>query len=166
MKPLWCAVILCAACLGAVPARAQFKADAARDAEPAGSLITQPPSSVMFGWFDPSKFSMHHSMEMSYMSFGGQGMSLGTYTNTMMYQFADNLNARADISMSFSPSSSFSSFGGKGSSNFSGIYLRDAQLNYRPWENFQVQLQYSQLPYGSYGYFSPFYFPMFRENGF
>jgi hypothetical protein len=66
--------------------------------------------------------------------------------------------------MSYSPSSSFSSFGAKGSNNFSGIYLRDAQLSYRPWENFQVQLQYSQLPYGSY--YSPFYHPMFRENGF
>jgi hypothetical protein len=164
MKSLSCVVIVCLIVLATGGARAQFKPDAAHPPESSGGLITQPPTEVMFGWFDPSKFSMHHSVEFSYQSFEGQGMSLGTYTNTMMYQFAENLNARADVSMSYSPSSSFSSFGAKGSNNFSGIYLRDAQLSYRPWENFQVQLQYSQLPYGSY--YSPFYHPMFRENGF
>jgi len=99
------------------------------------------------------------------MSFGGAGMTMGTYTNSMMYQFANNLNARADVSMSFTPTNSFSSFGGKGANNFSGLYLRDAQLNYQPWDNFQVRLQYSQLPYGSY-YYSPFFFPMTGGNGF
>jgi hypothetical protein len=164
MKSLSCAVIVCLLLLATGAARAQFKPDAAHPSESSGGLITQPPSEVMFGWFDPNKFSMHHTVEFSYQSFAGQGMSLGTYTNTMMYQFADNLNARADVSMSFSPSSSFSSLGTKGSNNFSGVYLSNAQLSYRPWENFQVQLQYSQLPYGSY--YSPFYHPMFRENGF
>jgi len=158
-------VLVCVLALAAGSARAQFKTDPARDAESSGSLITAPPSTVLFGWFDPSKFSMSHSVEFSYMSFSGGGMSLGTYTNSMMYQFADNLNARADVSMSFTPTNSFSTFGGKGANNFSGIYLRDAQINYKPWENFQVRLQYSQLPYGSY-YLSPFYNPMFRENGF
>jgi hypothetical protein len=159
------ATFVCCAVLATAQARAQFKPDAAHPSEESGGLITQPPSEMMFGWFDPSKFSMHHTFELSYQSFAGQGMSLGTYTNTMMYQFADNLNARADVSMSFTPSNSFSSFGPRGSNNFSGIYLRNAQLSYRPWENVQVQLQYSQLPYGSY-YYSPFYHPMFRENGF
>lgn len=164
MKSLSSAVIMFLMVLGAGGARGQFKSDAAHPSEPSGGLITQPPSEVLFGWFDPSKFTMRNSVEFSYQSFAGQGMSLGTYTNTMMYRFADNLNARADVSMSFSPSNSFSSFGAKASNNFSGIYLSNAQLSYRPWENFQVQLQYSQLPYGSY--YSPFYHPMFRENGF
>ena len=165
MKASSCVALVCVLALAAGSAVAQFKTDPARDPESSGSLITAPPSTVLFGWFDPSKFSMRHSMEFSYMSFGGQGMSLGTYTNSMMYQFADNLDARADVSMSFTPTNSFSSFGGKGANNFSGVYLRDAQINYKPWENFQVRLQYSQLPYGSY-YFSPYYYPMFRENGF
>ena len=166
MKSLSLVMVVCLTVLAAAGARAQFKPDAAHPSEESGGLITQPPSTMMFGWFDPSKFQMHHSFELSYQSFAGQGMSLGTYTNTMMYQFADNLNARADVSMSFTPSNSFSSFGTKGSNNFSGIYLRDAQLSYKPWDNVQVQLQYSQLPYGSYS-FSPFFYnPMFRENGF
>ncbi|HUI10339.1 MAG TPA: hypothetical protein VL221_08430 [Bacteroidota bacterium] len=165
MKAMSFVVLGCAIALAAGSAGAQFKTDPARDPETSGSLITAPPSTVLFGWFDPSKFSMHHSMEFSYMSFGGAGMTMGTYTNSMMYQFANNLNARADVSMSFTPTNSFSSFGGKGANNFSGLYLRDAQLNYQPWDNFQVRLQYSQLPYGSY-YYSPFFFPMTGGNGF
>lgn len=165
MKSLSRAFMVCLLLLAAGGARAQFKPDVAHPSESSGGLITQPPSEMMFGWFDPNRFTMRQSVEFSYQSFAGQGMSLGTYTNTMMYQFADNLNARADVSMSYSPSNSFSSFGAKGSNNFSGIYLSNAQLSYRPWENFQVQIQYSQLPYGSY-YYSPFYHPMFRENGF
>ncbi|HTY58831.1 MAG TPA: hypothetical protein VMF59_08425 [Bacteroidota bacterium] len=165
MKTLLCTVVVSLLVLGTGGARAQFKTDAAHPSDESGGLITQPPSTLFFGWFDPSKFSMHHSFELSYQSFAGQGMSLGTYTNSMMYRFADNLNARADVSMSFMPSNSLSSFGTKGSNNFSGIYLRNAELNYQPWENVRVQLQYSQLPYGSY-YYSPFYYPMFRENGF
>ncbi|HMK38831.1 MAG TPA: hypothetical protein VK569_05790 [Bacteroidota bacterium] len=165
MKSLSCAVVLGLLLLAAGVARAQFKPDAAHPSDESGGLITQPPSSLIFGWFDPNRFTMRHSVEMSYTSFGGQGMSLGTYTNSMMYQFADNLNARADVAMSFSPSNSFAGFGAKGSNNFSGIYLRNAMVNYRPWDNVQVQLQYSQLPYGSM-YYSPFNYPMFRENGF
>ncbi|HTO93455.1 MAG TPA: hypothetical protein VMM80_03760, partial [Bacteroidota bacterium] len=89
MKSLSFAVVLCLVFLAAGGARAQFKPDAAHPSEDTGGLITQPPSSLIFGWFDPNRFSMHHSLEYSYQSFGGQGMSMGTYTNTMMYQFAD-----------------------------------------------------------------------------
>lgn len=153
-------MLLCAAS----GVQAQFKGQLEREAQSSGGLITQPSSSLFFGWFDPNRFSMHHSFDLSYMTFGGQGMSLGTYTNSMMYQFADNLDARADVSMSYSPFNSFSTFGAKGSKDFSGIYLSRAQVNYRPWENFSVQLQYRQIPYGYFN--SPFYHPWYGENGF
>lgn len=143
---------------------AQFKGQKEREDESSGGLITSPPPSLLFGWFDPNKFSMHHSFDISYMSFGGQGMSLSTYTNSMMYQFADNLNAQADVSMSYSPSNSFTSFGGKGGKDLSGIYLSRAQLNYRPWQNVAVQVQYQALPYGYYG--SSFLNPLYRGSGF
>lgn len=148
-----------------VDARSQFKGQIEREASSSGGLITQQSSSLFFGWFDPSRFTMHHTFEMSYQTFGGQGMTLGTYTNSMSYRFAEDLDARADISMSYSPTNSFSSFGGQKSKDFSGIYLSRAQLNYRPWENVTVQIQYRQLPYGS-SYFSPFYHPWYGESGF
>ena len=148
----------------ATGAEAQFKGQIERESAASGGIFAPQSGSGIFGWFDPSKFSMHHSVNMSFMSLGGQGMSLGTYTNSMMYQFADNLNARADVSMSYSPSNSFGGFGSKGTKDFSGIYLSNAQVNYRPWENVTVQLQYRQVPYGYY--MSPFSGPWYGESGF
>ncbi|MBM2841771.1 MAG: hypothetical protein HW412_2299, partial [Bacteroidetes bacterium] len=49
--------------------------------------------------------------------------------------------------------------------DLSSIYLSRAQVDYRPWDNVLVQLQYRSLPFGSY-YYSPFYSPWYRENGF
>jgi hypothetical protein len=165
MKPMGCVLIVSTLllCLGNETS-AQFKGQIEREAQSSGGLIAEPSGSLFFGWFDPNRFTMRHTFDISYQTLGGQGMSLGTYTNSMMYQFADNLDARADVSMSFSPNNSFSTFGAKGK-DFSGIYLSRAQVNYRPWENVSVQLQYRQIPYGSY-YYSPFYHPMFGEYGY
>jgi len=113
--------------------------------------------SILFGWFDPSKFQMRHMVSMSYMTAGGQGLSLGTYTNMMSYQFSDKLDAQADVSMSYSPFNTFSSSLGGKKNDFSGIYLSRAQLNYRPWDNVKLQIQYRAVPYGYY--YSPFTSP-------
>ena len=162
---LLCAVVMVA---GAGVAPAQFKSQAAEENRVSEGIYSQPSSSGFFGWFDASKFSMHHSFSMSYMTLGGgQGMSLGTYTNSMMYEFSDKLNARADVSLSYSPYNSFSS-GPAGSrrNDLSGLYLSRAELNYHPWENASIQLSFRQVPYGSYSYYSPFYNPWYREGGF
>jgi hypothetical protein len=120
------------------------------------------PLSFMFGWFNPEKFSMRHTFDMSFSTFGGQSLSLGSYTNSMRYDFADNLNARADVSFSFSPYNSLSQFN---KNDFSKVYLSRAEVNYKPWENTYLSLSYRQLPYGSY-YYSPFYSPWHGENNF
>ena len=140
---------------------AQFKTPAGDDARISESLIQSPSSSFLFGWFDPSRFQMHHSVSFSYLSAAGQGMSLGTYTNSMQYQFADNFNARADVSLSYMPTNSFAKFGRQDLSN---IYLSRAQLNYRPWENMSIQVQYRALPFTALS--SPWYQPWYRDDGF
>jgi hypothetical protein len=162
---LLCAVVMV---VGVGVAPAQFKSQVAEENRLSQGIYSQSSSSGLFDWFDPSKFSMHHSFSMSYMTLGGgQGMSLGTYTNSMLYEFSDKLNARADISLSYSPYNSFSSgLTGSRRNDLSGLYLSRAELNYRPWENTRIQLSFRQLPYGSYSYYSPFYDPWYREGGF
>src|SRR5512139_1185864 len=133
---------------GTVSAPAQFKEQAQEESRISQGIYQQP-SSWLFGWFDPSKFTMRHSLELSYMSLGGgQGFSLGTYTNSMLYEFSDKLNARADVSLSYSPFNSFSSGLGGKRNDLSSIYLSRAEINYRPWENARIQLSFRQLPYG------------------
>jgi len=153
-------VLLCVL-LPAVPvAQAQFKSQVDKDPSVLEGLVHQQPS-LLFGWFNPDKFHMRHSFDLSYMTFGGQGLSLGTYTNSMTYEFADNLNARADVSLSYSPFSSGSTFLKK--NDLSSVYLSRAEVAYRPWENVLVQFQYRQVPMGS-SYYSPFYNPWYRDD--
>ena len=149
--------------LGVAVASAQLKSQLAEETRVSEGLVKPAEPSLLLGWFDPSKFQMHHMFDISYQTMGGQGISLTTYTNSMTYEFANNLNARADVSMSYSPYNSFTSFNGK-KNDLSSIYLSRAEVNYKPWDNVLVQFQYRQLPYGSY--YSPFNDPWYRGNGF
>ncbi|MGB6034216.1 MAG: hypothetical protein WBH55_15420 [Bacteroidota bacterium] len=145
-------------------ADAQFRSQADQESRVSQGLYGGSGSSFFFGLFDPARFQMRHSLSFSYQTFGNQGVSLGTYTNSMSYAFAENLNARADVSLSYSPYNTFSK-GGGGSNNFGSIYLSRAEINYRPFENMTVQIQYRQFPYGTF-YSSPFFYysnPMFRD---
>lgn len=163
MKQIIVAAFLMLAVAGSAT-RAQFKSQVEQESRISSGMIQQSEGSFLFGWFNPEKFHMNHSIGFSYVTMGGQGVSLGTYTNSMMYEFADNLNARADVSMSYSPYAS-SSFMTKGMKNsMSSIYLSRAEINYKPWENVSVQFQYRQLPYGYYS--SPFASPWFGGDGY
>jgi hypothetical protein len=142
---------------------AQFRTQVDQGPIVSDGAASQSTGSFMFGWFNPANFHMRHSFDLSYQTFGNQAMSLGTYTNSMTYDFSEKLNARADISMSYSPYNTFSTFGGK-KNDLSSIYLSRAELNYKPWENVMVKVQYRQVPYGNY--YSPFYSPWSREEGF
>jgi hypothetical protein len=154
------AALLIATLFLAGDARAQFKSQVEDQARVNDAMIHDSPS-FLFGWFNPDRFHMNHSLSFSYQTFNGQGISLGTYTNSMRYDFADNFNARADVSMSYSPYNSISTFG---KSDFSSVYLSNAELNYRPWENTMIRVQYRNSPYGFY---DPFYYnPWYREFGY
>lgn len=151
--------VVAALSLAVLPAPGQFRSQLQTETRVAEAMIednTLP--SILFGWFDASRFQMRHTLSFGYSTFGGEGVSLGTYTNSMRYQFADNLSARADVSISYSPYNSFSKYG-QGYNALTGIYLSNAQINYRPWENTLITLQYRRAPYpGYYGAFgNPFY---------
>jgi hypothetical protein len=134
------AVLLVATCVS-VPLMAQFKKQVDSRPSVSESLVRAESSNLLFGWFDPNRFSMHQSYSLSYMTAGGQGMSLGVLTSSMFYKLSDPLDVQFDVSLQHSP---FSSFGN--SKSLSGIYLSRAQLNYRPAENMLLQIQYRQLP--------------------
>jgi hypothetical protein len=134
---------------------AQLKSHAAEDLSASRSLI-HPSSglSSFFGLLNSENFVMRHSVSMSYMSSGGQGISLADYTNSMFYKLADPLNLRFDVTLQGSP---FGQTGGLGASDFSGVFLSRAELNYHPSREFNVSFQYRRLPYGGLGWYdSPF----------
>lgn len=119
----------------------QFKAATTPSSTGVSSSVLRGSDGLLFGWLDPARLSMHHSYTLSYSSFGGQGLSMGMYTNSLAYRFSDPLDVRFDVSVLHSP------FGLPGTmTDFGGIYLTRAQLNYRPSENTWLQIQFRQLP--------------------
>jgi hypothetical protein len=109
-------------------------------------------SGNLFGFLNSENFHMNHQFSMSYSSFGNKGVALGVYTNSMLYNFSDNLNVQTDISFVNSP---YSTLGQDFQNNLNGIYLSRAAINYKPWKDVAVSLQYSQLPY--YNPYSRYY---------
>lgn len=110
-------------------------------------------SNALFGFLNSDDFIMRHSFSLNYTTFAGQAMSLTSYTNSMFYRLMNNLNVQLDVSVLYSP---YSTFGDQFQKDVSGIYISNAALNYHPWNNFSVHLQYRSMPFG-YGYYHPFY---------
>jgi hypothetical protein len=134
-------VILVLLVSGTLVAFGQFRTSTESRPTVSESLVRPDDGGLLFGWFDPSRFSMHQSFSLSYMTGGGQGLSLGVYTNSMFYQISKPLDVQFDVSVMHSP---YSSLGN--AKDFSGIFLSRAQLDYRPAENMLLQISYRQLP--------------------
>ncbi|HSP88409.1 MAG TPA: hypothetical protein VLN45_09770, partial [Ignavibacteriaceae bacterium] len=76
-------------------------------------------SGNLLGFLNSENFHMNHQFSMSYSSFGNNGIALGVYTNSMLYNFSDNLNIQTDISFVNSP---YSTLGQDFQNNLNGIY--------------------------------------------
>lgn len=121
----------------------QFKSQPEASSSVSESLIRQDDGGLLFGWFDPSRFSMRNSYSLSYTTSGGKGFSLGTLTSSLAYQISNPLSVQFDISLINSP---YNNLGGNFSKEISGVYLSGAELNYRPSKNTLFQIQFQQVP--------------------
>ena len=150
-----------------MPAQAQLRGDVQAERAPTRLYDAGATNFLLNKLFSPQTFQMRHSYEMSVGSFGGNGYSMGAYTNTLAWQFNDKLAARADISFAFSPFGS-TAFGNEGGLQNGQLFLRNAEIAYRPTENMTFHFQVRQSPYGTYaspyGYYSPHAAP-YRSMG-
>ena len=146
--PLLCLVFMLSV---TAPAEAQLRETAQQNS----SVVTQlydtgsAATNALGNLFGAEDFQMGHSYQMSFSSFGGNATSMGMYTNSMMWQFNSELAARVDVSMAH-PLANSGAFGNQETK----VFLRNAEVAYRPSENVQVHLQVQQSPYGRYA--SPF----------
>ena len=131
---------------------AQFK-DSGFETNSVKEGIVSENSNSLFGFLNSDDFIMRHSFSLNYSTFAGQGMSLTSYTNSMFYRLMNNLNVQLDVSVMYSP---YSTLGEQFQKDISGVYISNAAINYHPWDNFSVHLQYRSMPFG-YGYYHPFY---------
>ena len=150
-----------------VPAQAQHRADVPARHAPVRLFDQGAPAFSLNKLFSPEHFRMGHSYEMSFSSFGG-GSSLGMYTNSLMWQFNQKLAARVDVAFAHSPfGNAFGSALGNDQNGLASgrLFLRTAEIAYRPNEHTRLHFSVRQSPYGSYmgpygygnGYGAPYY---------
>lgn len=110
------------------------------------------------------KFSQ--SYEMSYSSGIGGNVGLGVYTSSLRWQPSDRLAGRVDVGVAHSP---FGDAGVQSALGFDGagdtrVFLRNAELAYRPTENSVIHFSVQQSPYGAYA--SPFGYGGYGAGGY
>jgi hypothetical protein len=132
----------------------QFKSSGFDDPSIKDGLIDHSNSGNLFGFLNSENFLMKHSYDLSYSAFGGNGFALGVYTNSMFFKLNPNLNIQTDISVVNSP---YSTLGKNFQNGLNGIYLSRASINYQPFKDVSISLQYRNLP----GAFNPYLY-----NGF
>jgi hypothetical protein len=142
-------------CLVAAALPAQLKTQSQEESSASRSLIHPSTGLTSFlGLLNADNFMMRHSVSMSYMTYGGRGISVADYTNSMFYKISDPLNLRFDVTLQGSP---FGQTGGLSQSDLSGVFLSRAELNYRPSRDFMLSLHYQRVPFGQFGWYdSPF----------
>ena len=143
-----------AAALASVTSTAQIKSQDEQSPSASQSLV-HPATGIssILGLLSSDNFMMRHNFSLSYLSAGGQGISMAAYTNSMFYRIADPLNVRLDLTLQGTP------FGQSGLSqgNVSKLFISRAEVNYKPADHMFLKLQYNQIPFNYYpGFYSPY----------
>ncbi|HUL43144.1 MAG TPA: hypothetical protein VLY03_02190 [Bacteroidota bacterium] len=150
MKKLLLILMVCGVSVG----NAQFKSQLDEQTSASQSLVHPAPTiSSLLGFFNPANFSMRQNLSYSYISAGGSGLSVASYTNSMFYKIADPLNVRFDLTLQGTPFGASTPF----QSALNGAFLSRAEVNYQPWKNVFLQLQYNRLPLTYWGMYNPWY---------
>lgn len=141
---------------------AQLKSQQAEQQQSVSQSLVHPATSInsFLGLLNPENFSMRHNFALTYLSAGGTGMSVASYTNSMFYKIADPLNVRFDVTLMGSP---FGQYSSATQNDLTKLFVSRAELNYKPLENLFIKVQYSQMPYGISGYGQPY--SMFNRWG-
>ena len=135
----------------AVPVRAQRAADVPVRSAPV--VLSETPGALGLGQlFNAQTLKFSQSYEASYSGGAGGSIGLGVYTASLRWQPTQNLAGRVDVGVMHSPFGSAEIQGGLGLDGASDtrVFLRNAELAYRPTENAMIHLSVQQSPYGSY----------------
>ena len=151
MRNLLSLVFLVATLMLVTPAEAQWRDFATDHEAPVKLYDTGKSGFSLNALFSPKHFKMGQSIEFSSGSYLGQNTSVGMYTNTLMWQF-DKIAARVDISAAYSPNAgnALNSTQAGGLGNNTRVFVRNAEIAYKPTENMELHISFRQSPYGMY----------------
>ena len=149
------ALVLLTALLAA-PVQAQFRDDAST--RPAAVAVYDAPSTPgglnLGALFNAQTLQFSQQAEFSTTTGGAGTLGLGVYTTSLQWQPSARLAGRVDVAVAKNLFSSGAIGGAFGQSDAPQIYLRNAEIAYRPTANSVLHLSVQQSPYGSYA--SPF----------
>lgn len=139
----------------AAPVSAQVaRADAPRPAPVAlyDETPATPSAPVTLGrLFNAQTLRFSQSVEMSYDGGAGGALGMGVYTAGVQWQPSSRLAARVDVGVArdlFSTGAVASALGPEAGQP--RVFLRNAEIAYRPTTNTLLQLSVQQSPYGAY----------------
>ena len=163
MRTLTLALLLAVA----VPAKAQRASDVPGRPAPV-ALSEAPGTSLSLGsLFNAETLDFSQSFEATYASGGAGAVGLGVYTATLRWQPSARLAGRVDVGVAqnlLGDAAAQSAFGLDGSDG-PRVFLRNAELAYKPTENTAIHLSIQQSPYGAYA--SPYgYGPAYGLGGY
>ncbi len=140
----------------------QFKGESNQLPDLRSKIVTNYNSSFLLGFLNMKNLNMNNSFTMSYSSFGGHGLALGVFVNTLSYKLNNKMDFQLQTSIVNTP---YSSFGSRFAKDLNGIYIRRAQFNYRPTKNTFISVQFSNDPtrYLNRGFYGSYYNPFFNE---
>jgi len=90
---------------------------------------------------DPTRFHMNHGFSMSLMSINGQAISVGAYTNQMIFDLRDNLSVMTQFSL-VQPGL----LAGNNTLQNNQVFYQ-ASLKYSPWSNTHLYFNFSNYPF-------------------
>ncbi len=97
-----------------------------------------------FSLFDPNRFSMQQSYSLSYLSYNGQGRTIGLYLNSMKYQLSSSLKLNVTLGWLHQPSRVFTR-NDRGVNDY-GHIMPNVRLLYQPSDNFLFQISFESIP--------------------
>ena len=110
---------------------------------------------AVVGFLDPSRFTIGHSLSMSYMAFGGGGAMINTYVNTLNYRFSDELFLTTKLGIMNSPYNSL-----PGNSYLNDVeFFGGAELKWLPSKDSAIFIRFEKGP----SYFNPGYYSGYRS---
>lgn len=133
----------------AVPVRAQRAADV--PARPAPVALSEAPAPLGVGqWFAAETLKFSQSYEATYGVGAGGSLGLGVYTASLRWNPTAKLAGRVDLGVAHSPFGSSGLQSALGVDGEPRVFLRNAELAYRPTENAVLHFSVQQSPYGRY----------------
>ncbi|GAB5535580.1 MAG: hypothetical protein Rubg2KO_18290 [Rubricoccaceae bacterium] len=134
----------------AAPAQSQAIADRPGQQAPV-SVYASPETPTLKQLFNAQTLRVSQSYEFSYAGGGAGTMGLGVYTASLRWQPNARLAGRVDLGVAHSPFSSglYESALGANSEQ-PRVFLRNAELAWKPTESSMVRFQVQQSPYGAY----------------